>query len=98
MFDAIDTTTILDRIFAAYASIVGVWADTLTGAEIRALLPVGVLADVDADADADARTVVGVCDTLGREADAAQVIEAIWNPAGFFMGEIGHPDAYDRPW
>ena len=93
MFDAIDITSILDRIFATYASLVGVWADTLTGAQVRALLPVGVLADVDPDADADARTITGMLDQMGREVEASALIEAIWNPGDWFMAQIGHHDS-----
>jgi hypothetical protein len=94
MFFDSDLDSIRDRIFATYAALVGVWADTLTGAQIRALLPVGVLHALDADADADARTIVGVADAAGI--DASDLVEAIYGPGDWFMEQIGHPDAYAR--
>ena len=91
MFDATDLDSILDRIFAVYSSIVGVWADQLSGAEMRALLPAGTLADTDADADADARTIVQVLTGVGIDVDP--LVEAVWNPAGWYMDQIGHHGA-----
>lgn len=90
MFDS-DLDSILDRIFATYAALVGVWADTLTGAQIRALLPVGVLHALDADADADARTIVQVCEAQGI--DVSRLVEAIYTPGEWYMEQIGHHGA-----
>jgi hypothetical protein len=94
MFSQTDLDSILDAIFAAYASVVGTFADTLTGAQMRAYLPVGTLADVDAYTDADARTIVSVGEGVGI--DVSAIVEAIWAPADWFMEQIGHPDAYSR--